>query len=173
MSAKVVNKEISAEKTEIFNSNNESLKPQKQEVQPDLRPNTGEVSDFMDGLDVPISSEKVSERVVEDKKKQQNSKSKKAQSDDDGDFSFSGIAPLQIPSQRIMVRRIRKELHKEIKNLMKQAKIEEKKGAFYLTRILEKIRELKGSLAGLATATYEVIKNLYTSFFDKKENGWK
>lgn len=170
MSAKVVNKEISAEKTEIFNSNNESLKPQKQEVQPDLRPNTGEVSDFMDGLDVPIPSEKVSERVVEDDKKQQGSKVQKNQSDD-GDFSFSGIAPLQIPSQRIMVRRIRKELHKEIKNLMKQAKIEEKKGAFYLTRILEKIRELKGSLTGLATATYEVIKNLYISFFDKKESG--
>ncbi len=169
MTAQVSDKVTTPERTEVFQEGSQDvLKPQKQDSQPDLQPDAGEVSDFMDGLDVPNPSEKVSERVREDDKKQQGSKAGQAHSDGD-DFSFSGVAPLKLPTQRIMVRRIRKELHREIKSLMKQAKLEEKKGAFYLTRILEKIRRLKGTLSGLATATYEVIKKLYISFFEKKE----
>ena len=168
MTVLVDNKEIKKDFGEIRQEQSqEALKPQEHESQPDLQPASGEVSEFMEGLDVPTPSEKVSERVSEDDKKQKGLGGKAVKSDD-GDVGFGSIAPIKIPSQRIMVRRIRNELHKEIKALIKQAKIEEKKGPYYLNEILERIRELKGTLSTLATATYEVIKNLYISLFDKK-----
>lgn len=170
MTTYVDNKETKIEFRESsLERGQEALQPQEQESAPDIQPASGEVGEFMEGLDVVKPSEKVSERVAEDDKKQKGSGGQAAQSgDDDGAGDFGGVAPIKIPTQRIMVRRIRQELHKEIKVLMKQAKVEEKKGAFYLNEILEKIRELKGTLSSLATATYEVIKNLYVSFAEKK-----
>lgn len=153
----------------------ESLKnlSQPQDAQNKLDLKTGgEVSDFMEGLDVPTPSEKVSERLSEDDKKQQGAKTGK-KGDEDAGVIFPGIDPLNLPIQKVMVRQIRNELHKEIRELMRQAKIEEKKGPYYLAEVLEKIRRLQGVLKSLATATYEVIKNLYISFFEKKEKGVK
>jgi len=167
MTTQVSNQE-KIKRSEIVQEKGQKIfESQEQVEQSNLRTDTGEVSDFMDGLDVPTPSEKISEGVREDDKKQKGSQTKKQRSDDD--FSFSAVAPLKLPPQRIMVRRIRRELHREIKVLMKQAKREEKKGAFYLTQILEKIRDLKGTLSSLATATFEVIKSLYVSLFDKKK----
>lgn len=175
MSKPVINKEKMTEKNELLRENGKGLSESaKQTNQPDLKTDVGEVSDFMEGLDVPTDSGEVSEKISEDDKKQQGAKRGQAQATGkDEALSFGGIAPFVIPSQKIMVKQIRKELHREINELMKQAKREENKGAFYLTEILEKIRGLQGILYSLASATYEVIKNIYISLFDKKNKDLK
>ena len=122
----------------------------------------------MEGLEKSKPKEKISERVREDDKKQKTTGSKNQGDTNSGNINLKEIGHLKIPTQRIMIRRIRKELHAEIKDLLKQSKSEEKKGAFYLNEIWEKIRELRAVLTGLATATYEVAKNLYVSLFEKK-----
>lgn len=150
-----------------FQEQNPGSSFEQKDSQSDIPAGTAEVSDFMEGLDVPTPSEKVSERTREDDKKSKAAGGGKGDSGD-ASGSYTPIAPLKIPSQRIMVRRIRQELHRQIKDLMKQAQKEEKKGAFYLNEILYKIRNLKGSISGLATATFEFVKNLYISLFEGK-----
>lgn len=153
--------------SKFLEKNPEISVDQKQNSSVDISVGVSEVSDFMDGLEVSKPSEKVSEKAREDDKKSQASVSRGQKGEDD-QVVLTQIKPLKIPTQRIMVRRIRKELHKQIKDLMKQAKKEEKKGAFYFNEIMYQIRELKGTFSGLANATYEFVKNLYVSLFEGK-----
>ena len=152
---------------EIDSSNIES---QKSEVAIDVKSDVSEVSDFMDGIDTPVPSEKVSKTVREDDKKQQGTKGKAQSNDASIDANLQDLSSIKIPSQKVMIRQIRKELNREIEALIKQAKREEKKGPYYLSEILHKIRHLRGILLSLANNTYEFIKDLYVSLFIKKND---
>lgn len=67
-----------------------------------------------------------------------------------------------IPSERVMIREIRKVLHDEMKAVMiEKKKAEKEKNYFMLNRIIAKLRELTDKLATLKEATVEQLKKIW------------
>ncbi len=67
-----------------------------------------------------------------------------------------------LPSEKRMVKDIENTLSKEMKVLRKRANMAIKLGnAFEFTNIIAKIREMKNTIANLAHATYEMIRNIW------------
>ncbi|MBI5754955.1 hypothetical protein HZA41_01920 [Candidatus Peregrinibacteria bacterium] len=67
-----------------------------------------------------------------------------------------------LPAERVMKQQIEGVLSHQIDHLMKSAKKAEKRDDYFeLNRIVALIRSLKDTLADLAYATYEMLKNLW------------
>jgi hypothetical protein len=128
-----------------------------------------EVADVMGGMEA--AKETVSERKGESGEKGdiKASGGGQAQDDDDGTYvTASGIRRV-IPTEEIMIKKIRAAINIQIKQEMKRAlqlqKTISSGGAHEYNNSIAKIRRLKEVLASLATSAYEAIKGLYLKYF--------
>jgi hypothetical protein len=124
-----------------------------------------EVSEVMAGVEKP--KEKVSEREGETGEKRDITGAKAVA----GAAQKIGAAMKAaiLPSEEIMVKKIRAVINAQIKMEIKKAKRLQKQlttgGAQEYNSTIARIRKLKEVLASLLTATYEFVKNLYLKYF--------
>jgi hypothetical protein len=124
-----------------------------------------EVSEVMAGVEKP--KEKVSEREGETGEKRDITGGKAVA----GTAKKIGAAMKAaiLPSEEIMVKKIRAVITAQIKMEMKKAQKLQGQlttgGAQEYNSTIARIRKLKEVLASLLTATYEYIKNLYLKYF--------
>lgn len=124
-----------------------------------------EVTEVMAGVEKP--KEKISEREGESGEKG-DIKSGKGIA---GTAQKIGVAvkTVMMPSEEIMIRKIRSIINAQIKMEMKKAEKLQKNlmkgGAQEYNATIARIRKLKEVLASLFTATFEFVKNLYQKYF--------
>jgi len=124
-----------------------------------------EVSEVMAGVEKP--KERVSEKKGETGEKRDITGGKAAA----GTAQKIGAAMKAaiLPSEEVMVRKIRAVINAQIKMEIKKAKRLQKQlttgGAQEYNSTIARIRKLKEVLASLFTATYEFIKNIYVKYF--------
>ena len=127
-----------------------------------------EVADVMGGMEAP--KEKISERKGESGEKGDiKMGGGQAQDDDQTAGGLGMVIRKVIPSEEIMVKKIRTAINTQIKQEMKKALELQKNltngSAQEYNTTVAKIRRLKETLASLATSAYEAIKGLYLKYF--------
>ncbi len=130
----------------------------------------GEVADVMAGMEAP--SEQISERNREDKKGDLGQGSGATQSDDDDQAQAqirSSLMRRGLPTEEVMIRKIRTAIQLQIKDELKKAASLKKTvttgGAQEYNASIAKIRTLKQVLSSIFHNTFEKVKEVYFRFF--------
>jgi len=129
----------------------------------------GEVADIMGGAEG--MRETVSERVGESGEKGDIKGSSGVQGDDDDTNQvIAQIQDFHLPSEVVMVRKVRTAIKLQIKYEMKKAlKLSKNLGggnAQEFGKAIARIRELKSMLSSLFHSTFVYIKGMYQKYFD-------
>lgn len=126
----------------------------------------GEVADVMGGVDKP--KEVISERKGESGE-QGDLKGGGQKSDDDTQQITSQLKNITLPTEEVMIKKVRIAIKIQIKHEMKKAKRLEKNlasgSAQEYNKTIAKIRSLKEVLTSLFHATYSFVKNVYAKYF--------
>lgn len=126
-----------------------------------------EVADIMGGVEAP--KEKVSERQGESGDRRDISGGGQPVAQDEGAVPIAAVYQRGLPSEEIMVKKIRTAINTQIKLEMKKAMKLQKNlssgSAQEYNSTIARIRRLKETLASLATSAYEAIKTLYNKYF--------
>ncbi len=125
----------------------------------EAKSNTAEVIDAIPGAD------KVSEVTGEDKKrKSEPGASSQSTTGHDDEIEFPGIQNLVIPPKKVMVRKVRVALQKEIQKTKKKVRAYEKhptKKSFELSQAVDLLRKLYGLLQEITYKSTEFIRNIW------------
>lgn len=126
----------------------------------------GEVADVMGGVDKP--KEVISEKKGESGE-QGDLKGGGQKGDDDSQQIAAKIQGITLPTEEIMIKKVRTAIKVQIKYEMKKAKKLEKNlasgSAQEYNTTVARIRTLKEILSSLFHATYSFIKNVYSKYF--------
>lgn len=85
---------------------------------------------------------------------------------------ITDIEEIEIPTQKVMIRKVRLAIQKEIEETKREIKILEKyptKKAFELTQAVEMLRKLFGMLQEISYKSSEFIKNIWFDVFQGKK----
>jgi hypothetical protein len=116
----------------------------------------------------------VSEVAGEDKKKKAEPgvRRKDSSSPQRDDQVITDIEEVEIPSQKVMIRKVRLAIQKEIEEKRREIRILEKhptKKAFELSLAVEVLRKLYGMLQEISFKSSEFIKNVWFDIFQGKK----
>ncbi|MBI2464177.1 hypothetical protein HYV57_04430 [Candidatus Peregrinibacteria bacterium] len=172
------NSQKSAETEKIFHIDQRSVETREnqetRESEKNLREATKMAGEGIEGTleGINFGTERVSEKISEHTsengssvKKTQHQTSqvaKKATNVKESADAIKARLLNSMPTEQVMKREIKTMLDQDIHQLLKKARLAEKKGnAFELNKLVAKIREIKDILASIAHATYEMLKNLW------------
>jgi len=156
-----VDKLISEKKTEKEAESRETVLQSTEGVQT-------EVADVMTGVEAP-------KEVISEKKGESGEKGditgggQQAQAGDDDQAAIAFAARRGLPTQEIMIKKIRTAINSQIKLELKKAKSLQKNlrtgSAQEYNTTIAKVRRLQEALKSLFTSTFEAIKNIYFKYF--------
>lgn len=126
-----------------------------------------EVADVMAGVEAP--KEKVSEKKGESGEKGDISGGTQSTQDQKAQAAAAFAARRALPTEEIMVKKIRTAINEQIKRELKKAKALKKNltagSAQEYNSTIAKVRRLQETLKSLLTSTFEAIKQLYFKYF--------
>ncbi len=131
-----------------------------------------EVADVMGGMEA--ASDKIGERVREDKRGDLKTGGGGQSDDDDDDAQqiVQNLKKVKIPSQAVMIKKVRSaivaDIKKEFKKLGKLHKNLATGSANDFNASIAKIRSLKEVLSSLFTGTFDMIKGIYGKYFTRE-----
>ncbi len=151
---------ISKKKTEKDTEGREAVRQSAEGTQT-------EVADVMTGVEAP--KEVISEKKGESGEKGDISGGGQAQDDQKAQAAAAFAARRGLPTQEIMIKKIRTAINEQIKLELKKAKSLQKNlatgSAQEYNTAIAKIRRLQEALKSLFTSTFEAIKNIYFKYF--------
>ncbi len=130
--------------------------------------------DSADFVDTIPGTDVVSERISEDKRRKSDPGIKGYQSsnDDTQKTQLPSIQKLQIPSQKVMIRKVRVAIQKEIqktKQHIKQLDNNPTTKAFELSQAVDLLRKLYGMLQEISYKSAEFVKNIWIHISQGKQ----
>ncbi len=151
---------ISKKKTEKDTEGREAVRHSAEGIQT-------EVADVMTGVEAP--KEVISEKKGESGEKGDISGGGQAQGDQKAQAAAAFAARRGLPTQEVMIKKIRSSIYTQIKQELKKAKSLEKNlstgSAQEYNTAIARIRRLQEALKSLFTSTFEAIKVIYFKYF--------
>jgi len=151
---------ISKKKTEKESDSREAVRQSAEGVQT-------EVADVMTGVEAP--KEVISEKKGESGEKGDITGGGQQAHDQKAQAAAAFAARRGLPTQEIMIKKIRTAINEQIKLELKKAKSLQKNlstgSAQEYSTTIAKVRRLQEALKSLFTSTFEAIKNIYFKYF--------
>lgn len=151
---------ISKKKSEKDNEGRDAVRQSAEGIQ-------SEVADLMTGVEAP--KEVVSEKKGESGEKGDITGGSQQQSDQKAQASAAFVARRGLPTQEIMIKKIRTAINAQIELELKKAKALEKNlatgSAQEYSTAIARVRRLQETLKSLFNSTFEAIKIVYFKYF--------